>query len=184
MSETKTKMPYVEALAIAQDIVRILEPACERIEIAGSIRRKKTEVGDIEVVAIPTRIPIYDLFGEEIGEGLKLNDAIPSEWLCTKNGDKYKQFVLPCAASSPQGCNLDLFLVTPETWGVVFTLRTGNWEFSKRLVTKKQKGGYMPDYMACKDARLWSHGEALDTPEEADVFKAIGRPWTEPEDRT
>jgi DNA polymerase/3'-5' exonuclease PolX len=46
-------MKYQEALKIAQETVELLRPHCERIEIAGSIRREKPEPNDIEIVAIP-----------------------------------------------------------------------------------------------------------------------------------
>lgn len=46
-------MKYEDAILIAERVKAELEPHCERIEIAGSIRRKKPEVKDIEIVAIP-----------------------------------------------------------------------------------------------------------------------------------
>jgi len=50
---TNGKMPFVEALAAACAIKEMLAPYCERIEIAGSVRRKKPYCKDIEIVAIP-----------------------------------------------------------------------------------------------------------------------------------
>jgi DNA polymerase/3'-5' exonuclease PolX len=58
------KFPYPVVLPIAGRIVEALRPYCERIEIAGSLRREKPMVGDIEIVAIPRR-PV-DLFGEPV----------------------------------------------------------------------------------------------------------------------
>ncbi len=46
-------MMHDRALAIAAKIRTELEPFCDRIEIAGSIRRKKPNVKDVEIVAIP-----------------------------------------------------------------------------------------------------------------------------------
>ncbi len=46
-------MQLDKALEIAEKTKELLAPYCERIEIAGSIRRKKPEVKDIELVAIP-----------------------------------------------------------------------------------------------------------------------------------
>ncbi len=46
-------MKLDKALEIAERTKKLLAPYCERIEIAGSIRRKKPEVKDIELVAIP-----------------------------------------------------------------------------------------------------------------------------------
>lgn len=42
-----------EALKIAEAVLKELGPHCERIAIAGSVRRRKPEVKDIEIVAIP-----------------------------------------------------------------------------------------------------------------------------------
>ena len=52
-----------EATAIAERVVEILRPHCDRIEVAGSVRRGKPEVGDIEVVCIP-RTTVSGLFGD------------------------------------------------------------------------------------------------------------------------
>ena len=46
-------MKYENAIVIANQALSELAPNCERIELAGSIRRKKAEVKGIEVVAIP-----------------------------------------------------------------------------------------------------------------------------------
>ena len=41
------------ARAVAEGLVKLLKPGCRRIEIAGSLRRKKKEVEDIELLCIP-----------------------------------------------------------------------------------------------------------------------------------
>jgi hypothetical protein len=38
---------------MAGALVKLLAPACERIEIGGSIRRQKSWPNDIEIVAVP-----------------------------------------------------------------------------------------------------------------------------------
>src|SRR5438270_8448835 len=53
MSDTKTKLYLGDARLHAEAICRLLEPACQRIEIAGSIRRMAALVGDIEIVCTP-----------------------------------------------------------------------------------------------------------------------------------
>lgn len=52
MSEGRA-IPLAAARAIAEQVRKALAPACERIEIAGSVRRERPEVHDIEIVAIP-----------------------------------------------------------------------------------------------------------------------------------
>ena len=174
----KTKRPYAEALAIANDLVALLRPACERIEIAGSLRRKKAQIGDVEIVCIPKTHPSTDLFGTEIDRVSLVDIVLAAEDVTfTKNGEKYKQFEYG-------GMTVDLFLATKETWGVIYTIRTGPWEYSKWLVTSRYAGGAMPGPMRCLDGRLWKSGAVLDTPEEADVFAALGLDFVPPEQRT
>src|ERR1044071_2059762 len=49
----KNEIAYEEALRVALGLRTALEDYCERIEIAGSLRRKRPLVSDIELVFIP-----------------------------------------------------------------------------------------------------------------------------------
>lgn len=174
----KHKRPYHEALTQAQAIVALLQPACERIEIAGSIRRKKPEIGDIEIVCIPRYDYIPDLFGNPVQQYPLMDDVLKAQdWKTVKNGERYKQFALE------NGAQLDLFLVTPETWGLQLLIRTGPADFSHRLVTDRRHGGCLFGGWKVKDGRLWGYHGVLDTPEEADVFTALEMGYIKPEDR-
>jgi len=46
-------MKLQQAETIAKNFLSEIKEFCERIEIAGSIRRKKPEVNDIDIVLIP-----------------------------------------------------------------------------------------------------------------------------------
>lgn len=179
---SKIKLPLPQAEKLALKVVNALAPGCERIEIAGSVRRKKPMVGDIEIVAIPKMISI-DLFGEVKVSSLDdvLRSLVNAGRLVQgdKDGDKLKTFYIPAV----EGLKLDLFITTPEQWGVIFTIRTGSAEFSKQLVTQKYKGGLLPDDLHIAGGRVWRGNEALSTPEEVDVFKVTGVEWVEPEER-
>lgn len=60
------KVELAAARRMADRLLALLAPACERIAIAGSIRRGVPLVGDIEIVAMPrvTTEPAGDLWGE------------------------------------------------------------------------------------------------------------------------
>jgi DNA polymerase/3'-5' exonuclease PolX len=60
---SKTQRPLPDAERIAAAIVADLAPYCDRIQVAGSVRRRKEFVGDIELVAIPRYVPA-GLFGD------------------------------------------------------------------------------------------------------------------------
>lgn len=56
-------MLFNDAKNIALEVWNQLKPHCAIIKIAGSIRREKPEVGDVEIVALPKTETGTDLFG-------------------------------------------------------------------------------------------------------------------------
>lgn len=190
----KIELHLATARDLAERIVGELRPGCRRIEIAGSVRRGKALVGDLEIVAIPEYSA--DLLGE-VGESAL--EPLLAELLAAGrlirgrvSGPRFKNFGIPAVP----GLGLDLFLVRPETWGVHFAIRTGDASFSKALVTPREAGGLMPNGWKVEYGRVWraeaaerplGEGEpcrALETPEERDLFGAYRLPWVEPADRT
>lgn len=91
MSAT-TKTPYAEIHPIAARLLDALRPYCHRIEIAGSLRRKRDMIGDIEIVAIPRRP--RNLLGEELPNAPTALDQFLTEREVEfmRNGPRYKQF--------------------------------------------------------------------------------------------
>lgn len=164
-------MELYRAREIAKGLVEILRPACMRVEIAGSIRRRKPEVKDIEIVCVPNPIIDCVLFSEN--EFDRILRIIGGHRI--KDGEKYKQIELP------EGINLDLFIVTPPAqWGVIFTIRTGDADFSHWLVTHRRQGGALPSFLKVKDGALRNGTIIINTPEEIDFFREIGLDWIEP----
>jgi DNA polymerase/3'-5' exonuclease PolX len=118
------------------------------------------------------------MFGEEVGQQSGLETVLyPLHLTYRTNGSKMKQFDF-------EGMPVDLFAQTAETWGINVTLRTGCAAFSQWLVTERRKGGALPTGMQMRDARLYWLGTVIDTPEEVEVFEALGLDWIEPEERT
>jgi len=164
-----------QATEIAERIRAELAPFCDRIEIAGSIRRRKPEVGDIEIVAIPKRVMLpADLFTGVAHNHLKFCELV-NRWPAVKGKStgKYTQRRLP------EGINLDLFMADPENWGLIFAIRTGSAEFShKVLATVWIRAGYHS--MA---GMLYKDGHKIPVREERDLFDMIGIVWQEPWER-
>jgi DNA polymerase/3'-5' exonuclease PolX len=160
-------MELERARAIAEKLVEKLSPYCERIEIAGSIRREKAEVGDIEIVAIPN----------DFADAMLLSVLPGASFV--KEGSRYKQIALP------EGIDLDLFLVRPPAqWGVIFLLRTGPAEFSHQAVTRKCFfRGLLPSDCVVADGQVWRHGKLIPMPEEEDFLKLLGLPGLAPQER-
>lgn len=174
------RIPIREAGVVADSVLERLGPACVRLEIAGSIRRRRPSVGDIELVAISkTR---RDLFGDESDEVelLTLLDRSARSWgwVPVQRGSKSRRYDLGITT-------LDLFLSTPETWGVEFAIRTGPAAWSKALVTPRASGGRLdPGLRIAGGWRVMTdEGERVDVAEEQD-FLALAGGWIEPQHRT
>lgn len=187
-------MKWRQAAAIANKIIGHLEPHCERICAAGSVRRQKFDVKDIEVVAIPKVSPVTNLFGERVYDHAAIEIASLKLGQILKAGERYKQIRLA------GGINLDLYMVTPPAqWGVILATRTGPAEFSKWLVTQRFLGGILPSHAYVRDGAvwvggsrfwdeanekwIWSGGEIMPMLEEKDYFEFLGLAWMEPEHR-
>lgn len=174
----------------ALGFIHYLRPVCERIEIAGSIRRNKPIVGDIEIVAIPKIFaPVErDLFGNVIGQpGDRIIETIekmntgpdrgPSPpWIERLNdGERYLKL-----RDTYLDIQIDLFLVRPPAeWGPILSIRTGPADFSRKLVT-----GLHVRKLKCKDGRVIdASGQTVPCPEEEQFFRLAGFRWKDPENR-
>jgi DNA polymerase/3'-5' exonuclease PolX len=185
---------WSKANRIAQELVDLLRPACQRIEVAGSIRRRKATVHDIEIVAIAsvegqsrgdlwgTLEPVNLLTGPG-GLLERLADQFPLRAVEVHRADgsveqQVRQGQL-YQAREYQGLPVDLFMVfDPDTWGTIFALRTGPGDWNTRLVTDCQR--YL---RRVSGTNVYRAGQLVPCPEEADFFRALGQPWVEPQDR-
>jgi DNA polymerase/3'-5' exonuclease PolX len=177
-------MELGQAQVIAKKWIETLKPFCDRIEIAGSIRRNKYEIKDIDLVAIPKTTDIPGLLQGFTTTFNALEDAIPRlfmdhKYLATlKSGPKYKQLLLN------EGIHLELWIVTPPaSWGVIYLQRTGPEDFGHWAVTQKNKGGALPSYLHVEGGAIWHRSRKLETPEEKDVFEILGMDYIEPDQR-
>ncbi len=181
----KIELDIAQALPLAQKIKSALSPGCERIEVAGSVRRRKPTVGDIEIVAIPRLCPDLEAQLSLFGEPTKMVSALDllikkllrdkdNFRRGDKNGQLQKQFYITIDPQDETEVMLELWLTTPAQWGYILALRTGPAEFNQAWVTQKNKGGLLPNEYRFDGGWLWRSGKRMDTPEERDVFVLIG----------
>jgi DNA polymerase/3'-5' exonuclease PolX len=189
------KIPLEEAQKLAEDIRQQLLPACNRLEVAGSVRRQKPEVGDIELVAVPIDGPgelskgqrtlfmesnagpsptvIQDRLRALIKEGYLTEGPRNKAGSKSPFGPRYMKTI-----HAASGIQLDLFVVLPPAaFGVVYLIRTGSADYSHEFVTRIQEKGYrsLDGHLEDKD------GRTIPTPEEKDVYQAVGIEWIPPE---
>lgn len=166
--------PLDEAKRKAEEILELIRPHCYRAEIAGSIRRKKNKVKDIEIVCIPKPFQT-GLFENGIASIINQYKKIKGELIYGQC--KYTQRIIPM--QNEREIKLDLFMTSdPEKWGLLLAIRTGSADFSKKLASRWVELGYHS-----RDGILIYAGKPHPCYEEIDVFKRLGIPWTEPENR-
>lgn len=186
--EMKSKIPAVEAMAVAVSLRDALHPFCERIEIAGSLRRKKLLVSDVELLYTPKwevrKDGLFDTKMVNLAEEkilALLLGAVITKRLNTLGrilswGPENKY-----AVHAATGISIDLFATTEERFWMALVIRTGPKELNIRLMTECRKNGL--EGHAYGTFTKIPGGETVPVGSEREVFQLAGIPWLEPEQR-
>ena len=180
---TREKVPLALAEVTGKSLMQMLADTCERIEMAGSVRRQVFEVGDIELLCIP-KAGAVDLFGEPVGSesllDLRCRYLIdqgvlaprPNKVGAVTIGPLNKLLVHPAT-----GIGVDLFATSAGNWGMAMVVRTGPVGFNVRMMSRFRDLG-----MAGHAYGGVTNGtEELQCPTEESVFELLGwdylKPW-------
>jgi len=133
-------MNLKSASDIAIKICERLQPFCSRINIAGSIRRQKPEVKDIEVVCLPRMITVEQggLFDEVLVEK-KVSDNFVrvvkelGKAIKGNPGGRMMQIQLP------QRISLDLFTPEETDYFRQLVIRTGSRDYVQHTIASGWK---------------------------------------------
>lgn len=175
-----------DARQVIGELVDILRKACERIEIAGSVRRGKPEVHDAEVVIIPTPdlLPLTD----DLIQSGTAQYALYGEKRTKRWGPKGRGMIF-------KGIQCELYLTNYENWGYQFALRTGpgdvnkfimNWlGYSKAPIRFQEGSGWFSRHWTFDDKK-WAapDRQRLRIASEEDFFAVLGMPFIPPGERT
>jgi DNA polymerase (family X) len=154
-----------EAKLIAERVKQTLSPYCDRIEIAGSIRRQKPIVNDIDLVII-----------EKPEAVLNLPTLLFSMGVLKINGPDIKRLILPM-----DNINLDIYIATPATWATLLLIRTGSKGNNIRLATIAMRRGWQ--LKANGDGLFDEHNNRVAGDTEESIYQALGVPYQQPEGR-
>jgi DNA polymerase/3'-5' exonuclease PolX len=135
-------MNLKDAQKIAVDICYRLQPYADRLNIAGSIRRNKPFVNDIEIVCLPKKQPCGQpgLFGE-MPEDKSISDFVNIVFhlgvVITGNPHGRSMKI-----QLPQGIMLDLFMPQAYDYFRIYAIRTGSSVYSQIVIANawKKKG--------------------------------------------
>ena len=158
------RFPLGKALPIARGIVDLLQEAVPgaRVALAGSIRRWKETVKDIDVLAAGTK-------PEAITKAFV---GLPGAREVLERG------TTKSSIRTAEGIQVDLRVVAEESFGAALQYFTGSKEHNVRLREMASRRGLkLNEYGVFRE----SDGRRLGGREEEDVYKALGLPFVPPE---
>jgi DNA polymerase/3'-5' exonuclease PolX len=170
-------MELEKAVEIAEEVRKSLEDVCNRIEIAGSIRRRKKDVGDAELLCIPRDRDITDSLDRRVQE-LMFKGILA--YRLNKLGHKVYGAKNKLMLHVASGFGIDIFSTTEECWPVAMVVRTGGTETNLMIATAALQKGYK--FHAYGAGFTTPHGEIV-CHSESEVFKAVDLPYREPWER-
>lgn len=186
----KTKFPRAVAQEALEDIEIRLAMFTEQFIAAGSFRRRRQEVGDLEILYVPKLIPVasVDLFErkevnaaelaieEMLARGVlkkRLNVQGRSAW-----GAQNKLAVFVAS-----GLPVDLFATTKEAWNNYLVCRTGPAELNILIAQRAKRNGWKWNpYGVGFQCLTKAKRRAVQS--EREVFEFVQLPYIEPADRT
>ncbi len=162
LKKSKGRFLLGEILPQVKEILEKLKKMkeIEQISVAGSVRRMKETIGDVDIL-ITTKTPkrIMDFFVQLPG--------ITKIWMkgSTKSSVRMKQ-----------GFDLDLRVVKKKSYGSALQYFTGSKEHN--IITRRmaiEKGLKLSEYGLFKEKKMIAGWQ------EKGIYKALGLPWIEPE---
>lgn len=163
------RTPFHRAWPIAQQILERLRAldGVERAEIAGSLRRHRETVGDLDFVVASTEpAPIMAAFAgmDEVTEVIGSGDTKTSVWL---DGD----------------FSADLRVVPPEVFGATLHHFTGSKDHNVAMRSRALKRGLRISEWGVFRVVEGGDDELVASATEEAVYEAAGLPWIPPEIR-
>lgn len=190
MNQSNFRLALPTAADLAAKIADDLWPVCDRVKIAGSVRRQQETVGEIELVVIPkfSRSLFDHIPGESLldmhlvsltnqGRLLRATAAPIQDLTC-------KAFYIPALARQGHWFKLEINISTPERWPVELAIKTGSADFSHKLITYRKYGGFLPGHWKIGDGwKVFVGEEQLLFESEREFIEMICGQWIPPEKR-
>ena len=153
----KSKVPLQQAREAAERLSRLLlAGGLERVEVAGSVRRGKPEVGDLDLVV-----------GGDLGRVREAHGV----WIWKEGGDKK-------ATIDFMGFQVNLLVASDEEWGAHLMYFTGPASYNIAYRSRAKKMG-----MKLNEHGLFDGERRVAGLTEESVYRALGKKWKPPEQR-
>lgn len=159
-------MKLEEAGVLADRIVYCIQPLCDRVQVVGSIRRKRADVHDIDIVAIPQTPWHWPMIVKCLKKELNMTLIRTGPELATLG---FKDVDLP----------VDIYRARATTWGVLLLIRTGSKGHNIKLCSRAKRMGMM---LSAKEGVV-KDGKIIASRSEEEIFKALDMEFVNPEER-
>lgn len=144
----------------ARRVVELLRPHVEKIELAGSIRRRKETIGDIDILAVSSHPEkIMDIF-------TSMNNV---EKVLARGTTK-------SSVRLDSGIQIDVRIVERESFGSALQYFTGSKEHNVAMRKIAIRHGYK-----LNEYGLFRGEAAVAGADEEDIYHTLGMPWIPPE---
>jgi DNA polymerase/3'-5' exonuclease PolX len=185
-------MNLSRAQKLSLAIVSELIPFCEKIEIAGSVRRECSNVNDIDIVLIPKlggKDKIIGRCSRKLSIFTGRRPDPNNVTFIAEGGD------LQLDLFFAHGDIDDLVSTTPTNWGAVYLCRTGSMQHNIQLcnhaITKGLKfapyRGVVKKIRAIQAPGVFLDGdlgeEIIASATEEAIYESLGLPWRHPRER-
>src|SRR4051812_6354671 len=163
-TEPSARILHSQAARIAETLVGVLRehPACEQVEVAGSLRRWTDTCKDIDIVATAT-------------DARALVDAFAKLPLL---GEVHRAGEAGAKGVTHNGVAVDFRIVPPENWGNLLQHLTGSGKHNEALRTEAVKRGFhVSEYGVVDDSTETTHSCAT----EEEVYALLGMQFIPPE---
>ncbi len=160
----QSRMPVGKALDVADSLVEILKAhgGVTQIEAAGSIRRRRETVGDIDILVTSS----------DAARVIETFVSLPSALDVLARGET------KASIRHQEGIQVDLRVVEPEAFGAALQYFTGSKEHNVRVREIASKKGLKVSEYGVFDEKS---GKRVGGATEEDVYLAVGFPWIPPE---
>jgi DNA polymerase (family X) len=166
MEQRSSRLLIHDADALVSGLLDLLRdaPGVWRIEPAGSLRRRRPTIGDLDLLAAT----------DDPAALIAMLDGLPVVDRVLSAGTDKSSIVLR------DGPQVDLMVCPPAAWGSHLVHFTGNAEHNIALRGMALDRGWS---LSEKGFKVLESGELLADPEESDVYQRLGLPWIPPEMR-
>jgi DNA polymerase (family 10) len=156
---------YAHAAAEGNALVSAIRahPDVTRAELAGSLRRRREVIADVDVVAACTGSP------EEVAQSFTRTAGIRS---ASGNG-------AAVTIRYVDGSKLDLYCVSPDRFAVAWWRATGSSDHVEQVTARLRSRGLDVADDELRDSR----GRSIRCGDEAEIYSAAGLDWVPPEMR-